>query len=83
MVFAASKMSWLRETSVIRLLIVLGSSFEIFDGWFECLLTLTVSLCGFQNSWHVLFIKSQHTSRKSTLFKFVLTLMLSPQPLKI
>ena len=37
-VFAASKMSWLHEVSVIRLLIGLCSSFKIFGGWFECLL---------------------------------------------
>ena len=36
--FAASKISWLHEISVIRLLIALGGSFKIFDGWFECLL---------------------------------------------
>ena len=36
--FAASKISWLHEISVIRLLIALGSSFKIFGGWFECLL---------------------------------------------
>ena len=36
--FAASKISWLHEISVIRLLTALGSSFKIFGGWFECLL---------------------------------------------
>ena len=36
--FAASKISWLHEISVIRLLIALGSYFKIFGGWFECLL---------------------------------------------
>ena len=36
--FAASKISWLHETSVIHLLIALDRSFKIFGGWFECLL---------------------------------------------
>ena len=35
--FATSKISWLREISVICLLITLGSSFKIFGGWFDCL----------------------------------------------
>ena len=33
--------------------------------------------------WHKLFIKSKLTSRKSSVFKFVLTVMLSSQILKI
>ena len=37
-VFAASKIIWLHEISVIRLLTALGSSSKIFGGWFECLL---------------------------------------------
>ena len=37
-VFRASKIFWLDEVSVIRLLIALGSSFKIFGGWLECLL---------------------------------------------
>ena len=37
----------------------------------------TVSLIHFQYDWYVLFIKSKYTSRKSTVFKFVLTVMLS------
>ena len=37
-IFAASKISWLHEISVIRLLTALGSSFKIFGGWFECLM---------------------------------------------
>ena len=36
--FAASKISWLHEISVIHLLIALGRSFKIFGGKFECLL---------------------------------------------
>ena len=36
--FAVSKISWLHEISAIRLLIALGSCFEILGGWFECLL---------------------------------------------
>ena len=34
-VFAASKISWLHEISIIRLLIAFGSSFKIFVGWFD------------------------------------------------
>ena len=37
--FLASKISWIHEIFVIRLLIALGSSFKVFCGWFECLLT--------------------------------------------
>ena len=37
--FPASKISWIHEIFVIRLLIALGSSFKVFGGWFECLLT--------------------------------------------
>ena len=37
--FPASKISWIHEIFGIRLLIALGSSFKVFGGWFECLLT--------------------------------------------
>ena len=40
-------------------------------------------LFGFRYGWYVLFIKSKRTSRKYTIFKFVSTVMLSPQVLKI
>ena len=81
--FAASKISWLHEISVILLLTALGSSFKIFGGWFQCLLMQTVSLFRFRYGWYVLFNKPKRTSRKSPVFKFVLTVMLSPQLLKI
>ena len=63
-VFAVSKMSWLHEISGIHLLLALGRSFEIFGGWFDCLLIQTVSLFGFRHDWYVLFIKSKLTSSK-------------------
>lgn len=36
--FEAPKISWLQEIFDIHLLIALGTSLKIFDGWFECLL---------------------------------------------
>ena len=83
MVSTASKLLWLHKVSVIRLLIALGSSFKILDEWFECLLVYTVSLFGFRYGWYVLVIKSERTSRKFTVFKFVLTVMLSLKLLKV
>ena len=43
----------------------------------------TVSLIGFRYGWYKLFINPKRTSRKPTAFKFVLTVVLSPQLLKI
>ena len=81
MLFAASKISWLHEISVIHLLIALlwvALSKYLVNG-------LNAMPDGLNEwySWCVLFIKSKRTSRKPPVFQFVLTVILIWQLLKI
>ena len=59
----------------------LGSCFDIFRGWLECLFIPSALLLGLQYGFQIYFTRSKVTSTKSTDFKLHSIVIDKPQSL--